>query len=184
MRGLKKIVFSALMIGLLSACGGTTTALAPSAAPSAAPMAAATSGAAAATNTPVPATPTQAAVVATAVPPTVQPTVQPTAEPAAAVRIAVQLADNSVILVDQSGGKSLAFKASDPADLASISGIGNVLGDKLYLALSGRASSVVRIGANGPQTLDWIEGQSLRAAVLAVQRKRPSEAGETPAIPE
>jgi hypothetical protein len=159
MHGLKTMVLTALLIGSLAACGGTATPPAPTAAPTAA----ATAAAAAPTSTSVPATPTQAPPVPTAVPPTVQPTVAPVAP----VRIAVQLADNSVMLIDLSGGKSLAFKASDPADVASISGYGNVLGDKLYLALSGRTSTVVRIGANGPQTLDWIKGPIDGLAVSA-----------------
>jgi hypothetical protein len=86
---------------------------------------------------------------------------------AAPVRIAVQMADNSVMLIDLNGNKSLAYKAGDPADLASIAGAGNVLADKLYLALSSSASTVVRIAANGPQTLDWIKGPIIGLAVSA-----------------
>jgi hypothetical protein len=154
-RYLEKIVLSLLLVGWLAACGGPATPPAPTAAP--------TGAAAAPTSTAVPETPTQTPAEPTAVP----PTLPPTAVPVAPVRIAVQMADNSIVLVDTSGNKSLAYKAGDPADLASIAGAGNVLSDKLYLALSGKASTIMRIGANGPQTLDWIKGPIVGLAVTA-----------------
>lgn len=184
-----------MLIGIVLAAVG---ACAPApAAPTAAPTAVATAAAPAST-TAAPAGTAQATAAATvaaaataaataSAAPSAAPTAAPaTAVPAAAARIAVQLADNSLQLVDPKGGPSLTVKASDPADLSSITGLGSVQGDKLYLALSGQTSHVVRVSANGAQSqsLDWIKGpiNGLAASANAIAWGKLDQSGAKPLI--
>ena len=153
-----KIAPVALLMVLLAACAPAPAA--PTTASTAAATAVSTPAASPAPTTAPTAVQTTVAP-ATSAPtaaPTTASTAAPTTAPIAAARIAVQLADNSLQLVDPSGGPSIMFPPTNPADLLSISGLGNVQGDKLYLALSGQTSSVVRVGASTLQTLDWIKG--------------------------
>jgi hypothetical protein len=136
-------------LSMLAACNSSAVTLAPTSvpAPTPAPLPA----------TVVPAAPTNTTAATGTTVPTAVPA-SPTAAPATTARIAVQLQDNSIRFLDPSGSETLAYSATDPVDLSSVFTPGNVLGSSLFLPLSARQATVVRVEPGGAQTLNWIKG--------------------------